>query len=366
LFIENNPDLTTNNLNIILGNSNEESSTNGTEQYFNDKNIETYKNIIWNNSLTINNQIIPTLNLFIGTNSIDMLKLYSSGDVSIKEIDNKSPYEAANIIYTNNNNYLSALYLSSSISNNQYAYLSLRNNEVGSRLLKNTLFGSSTSASIFFWSKIDIDSYNSLSFPSFFKFDVDDSSLIINPIMVSSNFGSDSKSLISETAINNIYNVYKNDWLLYELQLNNISGDNIDNYQKLNIDLYVHTKNNNILSSTPLTYENKPVSISLKDDSTLISGNTFDMTFGYPIESNYYNGYLRNLLIFDDRLTDDEKLGLFNAGIQPLYNFKNNSLDTLNLIKKPGFYLGLIGSYDNLDININNCVLRYNGKSYEI
>jgi hypothetical protein len=93
--------------------------------------------------------------------------------------------------------------------------------------------------------------------------------------------------------------------------------------------------------------------------------------FGYSkfkensnINKNYFSGYFRNLMLYAGHLTDSECRALFKSGIQQSYNFSteymNGSLASLFESKK--FFIGLIGVYNVSNINILNCIMKYNGK----
>jgi hypothetical protein len=55
---------------------------------------------------------------------------------------------------------------------------------------------------------------------------------------------------------------------------------------------------------------------------------------------------------------------LFKNGLQPDYNFisEYNDSNAINLFNTGDFFVGLIGSYNVSNINILNCVMKYNGK----
>ena len=86
-----------------------------------------------------------------------------------------------------------------------------------------------------------------------------------------------------------------------------------------------------------------------------------------PREGNFLN-YYRNFVEFAGCLTDIEMLSLFEAGIKETYNLPSEfkTHDIVDLIKSEKFYLGLVGLYDVTNINIINCVMKYNGTSYSI
>jgi hypothetical protein len=79
---------------------------------------------------------------------------------------------------------------------------------------------------------------------------------------------------------------------------------------------------------------------------------------------NYFNGYFRNLMLFAGHLTESECRAIFKAGIQQTYNFTSEYVDNslISLFESKKFFIGLIGVYNVSNINILNCVLKYNGK----
>ena len=76
------------------------------------------------------------------------------------------------------------------------------------------------------------------------------------------------------------------------------------------------------------------------------------------------NGYFRNFMLFAGHLTESECRALFKAGIQQNYNFINEYVDDnlFELFQSRKFFIGLIGVYNVSNINILNCVMKYNGK----
>lgn len=76
-------------------------------------------------------------------------------------------------------------------------------------------------------------------------------------------------------------------------------------------------------------------------------------------------GYFRNFIIIKDSLTDKETRSIFKEGFRKTYSFPSDSRASTveSVIKNGEFFVGLIGSYDNDNVNILNCVLRNNGKS---
>jgi hypothetical protein len=83
---------------------------------------------------------------------------------------------------------------------------------------------------------------------------------------------------------------------------------------------------------------------------------------------DYFSGYFRNFMIFAGHLTDSECIGLFKNGLQSDYNFisEYNDSNSYELFKSGDFFIGMIGAYNVSNINILNCVMKYNGKYLKI
>ena len=376
IFLKERPDLVNNS---IKNTSNNLSNDYIENNYRADLKIIIDKSKLMNDVLTV---LKTNLNYNIKE---DMLNFIGSSNTSIKQINKKTNYEINNIIFTNNNLYVNSLYLEN--RNNDPGYITISKNEKGLDLLSSSLFSENVSGTICFWSKLDDDdnntditkSNNSTSNIGFFEFKFDnDFKLIINPSLIGTyQIGLD-ETIISGSAhdlldINQInfgnalYEV-KNDWTFWEINFNTTK---IASDKEIGVKMTMYYKNNEgIISGICLTKTDNSESEYIYVDFNIENKKQFELTFGKNSNSNtnyYYNGYLRNLLFFNSSLTNDEINGFFKEGIQPLYDFKEKYNTTVSdLLESGQFFLGLIGSYNNLDININNCVLRYNGKSYEI
>ena len=73
-------------------------------------------------------------------------------------------------------------------------------------------------------------------------------------------------------------------------------------------------------------------------------------------------------MIYAGHLTDSECIALFKNGLQTNYNFisEYNESNAIELFRSGDFFIGLIGSYNVSNINILNCVMKYNGKYLKI
>lgn len=103
--------------------------------------------------------------------------------------------------------------------------------------------------------------------------------------------------------------------------------------------------------------------------------NDFSINIGYSKEPNangsnsyYYDGFIRNLMLFKGHLTYIEEESLFRLGILNNYiwpsEYENDEL--IKLINSGAFFLGLVSIYDSNNINIINCDSIYNGSTYKI
>ena len=108
-------------------------------------------------------------------------------------------------------------------------------------------------------------------------------------------------------------------------------------------------------------------------DTSMISGCTLHIghvktCVGSEVNDNEFMGHFRNFIIFAGVLRDGELDTLFNEGIPESYGLpeENTNYNLLELIKNNSFYLGLVGVYNVSNINILNCVMKYNGKSYSV
>ncbi len=80
------------------------------------------------------------------------------------------------------------------------------------------------------------------------------------------------------------------------------------------------------------------------------------------------NGYFRNLCFFAGVLSDVEINSLFVNGIQDGIDFPSeyDNGEIVDLLKTSNFYLGLLGIYNVSNINILNCVMKYDGRAYSV
>ena len=101
--------------------------------------------------------------------------------------------------------------------------------------------------------------------------------------------------------------------------------------------------------------------------------------FGYLYKNSYnelqkneqfFNGRIRNLMFFKGHLTPNEERSLFKKGIVGNYtwNFQYDEEQVKNLINDTNstFFLGMVGIYDCANVLVQNCLIKFNGKIYNL
>ena len=174
-----------------------------------------------------------------------------------------------------------------------------------------------------------------------------------------------------------LYTNYNGDWQFWCIKISNQYVFNELNKKKgklgLTCDVFVNVIDNgkytvkkysligeaNFYNVQSPLYNNEE---SWKNSKIYIGYSKFNESLN--INKNYFNGYFRNVMLFAGHLTDSECRGLFNAGIQPSYKFSSEYVnESLNeLFESRQFFIGLIGVYNVSNINILNCIMKYNGK----
>jgi hypothetical protein len=223
-----------------------------------------------------------------------------------------------------------------------------------------------------FWCKHNGRSLSDTTYISFKFSNENVCNFIIKGYSVETFQNDDKHSINFDT--DDLYIRYKNEWQFWSLRISNqfLDDEKSDNYGKIGIlcDVYV----NELVSG-----EYKIKKYSLVGESSFVKSPSFNdnfwndskIYFGYSnfIKSsnenkNYFNGYFRNIMLFAGHLTENECRAIFKAGIQQNYNFTSEYVDNslISLFESKKFFIGLIGVYNVSNINILNCVLKYNGK----
>ena len=162
-------------------------------------------------------------------------------------------------------------------------------------------------------------------------------------------------------------------WILWEVCCSNIKED--DN-SFVGFDLFITFVDRNDINRHVLT------KVKLNKDTLKFNLNKivndprrYRIRFGFGSYLNAsngvneidFNGYVRDLMMFSGRLTPEQSKTLYLMGIQPSYIFRS-MFDTSDISKEftsnSKFFIGLLGSYDNDDINIINCNFKFDGKKY--
>lgn len=162
-------------------------------------------------------------------------------------------------------------------------------------------------------------------------------------------------------------------WILWEICCSNIKEDDAS---FVGFDLFITFVDRNDINRHVLT------KVKLNKDTLKFNLNKivddpkrYRIRFGLgsykePIKGTNdadFNGYVRDLMMFSGRLTPEQSKTLYLMGIQPSYIFRS-MFDTSDISKEftsnSKFFIGLLGSYDNDDINIINCNFKFDGKKY--
>ncbi len=122
--------------------------------------------------------------------------------------------------------------------------------------------------------------------------------------------------------------------------------------EKFNIKILVWTDN-----TSPITYFDTTVDTlpELNDEIELHIGN-------------HINGHIRNFMVFAGNLLETESRNIYNLGIVNDYDLPNEdrAKQMFKVIKNEASFIGMVGLYDVSNINIINCVMKYNGSYYSI
>jgi hypothetical protein len=237
-----------------------------------------------------------------------------------------------------------------------------------------TMNDSRYDTTICFWTKNDSFSFDNVSYLSF-KFSNDEG---IDDIC-SFIFKGHSIEAIDESIEYNINSLNlnnKNNWMFWTIKIDN---ENVESIGSLNgkmcitCNVYANEFENNsyimrkytLVGISRNSYITSPIlnkTNPFKDVKLYLGYSNFKSSNN--VNKDYFTGYFRNFMIYAGHLTDSECIALFKNGIQPDYNFisEYNDSNAINLFNTGDFFVGLIGSYNVSNINILNCVMKYNGK----
>ena len=148
--------------------------------------------------------------------------------------------------------------------------------------------------------------------------------------------------------------------------------NNDDTSLKLKRKVFYYEFNEYTQSDEVKFNESDVITINKSDIPESNAIDDYEMTVGFTNKSAGHTsqramkGRFRNLSFFVGSLTPTESRLLFERGIRDFYDlpYENNNSTLSELIKGRQFYLGLLGVYSVDNINILNCVMKYNGKSY--
>lgn len=360
------------------------------EQYFNQG-----KNYILSGYIAIQDEILSML--FEGKHFTESMEFSTNGNViSNKIIDN---VYNSNIKTNYSDGSVKAYELGKNISNNiENGYFSIQNeysalitklifehkiwnnlrNKFESQNYQTELNDSRYDTTICFWRKHIGKSMDEVTYLSF-KFNDDSYCNFIIKGYSAESYHSDDKTTLSFLT-DDLYTKYKSDWQFWSIRVSNqfLENTESDLSGKIGIicDVYVNeledgeykikkftltgeSENDVYMLTSPLAGENS----NLFENSKIYLGYS-NFKEGSNENKNYFNGYIRNFMLFAGHLTDNECRGIFNAGIQQSYNFTNDFVneDLFKLFNSKNFFIGLIGVYNVSNINILNCVMKYNGK----
>ena len=178
--------------------------------------------------------------------------------------------------------------------------------------------------------------------------------------------------------VNDLYTKYNDEWQLWCIKIDNehVFDDTTSYSGKIGItcEVYVNEIVNGEYSIKKYVLNGESTS-PFNVESPLFNKNDYwknsKIYIGYSkfveslnLNKNYFTGYIRNLMLFAGHLTESECRALFKAGIQSNYNFSSEYIDDslLELFESKKFFIGLVGVYNVTNINILNCVMKYNGK----
>lgn len=242
-----------------------------------------------------------------------------------------------------------------------------------------SFFTSKNDSTIVFWTN-SLSSYNDHGIFNFCS-KSNKSEKTDNEIYLKADlFGSSSSSYPIE--INNEGFRRENDnWLMWSIQFDNEQSSII----KVKGTIYFKDKETNELRTYSLN--NFIYKIDKPDEYDYIIKNDNDIrnylekpsfeighifTLNSISENSYdhfgFNGYMRNFMIFKGHLTAAEERSLFKRGILSNYvwgtNYNKSKVEELSTETNDTFFLGLVGIYDCTNVIIQNCLTKFNGKTY--
>ena len=266
------------------------------------------------------------------------------------------------------------------------------------------LYDSQFGVTLTFWTKYNVNTdIDKVAFISFMLGN-DEFKLSIKPYSISSNSFEDNDQIdsIDLLADNNNHNVNRNAWTMWSIKIDNSSkndenlsstfknkiGFGVSTYTfksnpsaSLNYSVIKHDKNINLLNDDPVdlisgNYISEPFDSSFINEEEYYNPfENFVINIGYskePVANNenvyYYNGHIRNLILFKGHLSPKEEEALFKLGILNHYDWPTvyDSDELTKLIENGNFFLGLVSIYDSNNINIINCNSKYDGNTYII
>ena len=313
-----------------------------------------------------NKLIEPTNNSGINTN-------FGNGSVKAYELAKKQGNNDEDGYFSLNNLYSSLI--TKIIFEHKY-WSNLKNKFTNSSLLTE-INDSRFDTTLCFWRKHQGASMDEVSYISFKFKNEAVCNFIIKGYSVETFQSNDKTSVNFDTS--DLYSKHKNAWQFWSIRISNqyLEDAISKNYGKIGIlcDVYVNELEHG-------EYKIKKYSLvgesnSIYSISSPMFGERSDfwkdskIYFGYSNfressneNKNYFNGYFRNIMLFAGHLTESECRAIFKAGIQQTYNFTSEYVDNslISLFESKKFFIGLIGVYNVSNINILNCVLKYNGK----
>lgn len=290
---------------------------------------------------------------------------------------------------------IKAIKLNENNKNSVCEYLKLDGNKI-INYIANVLFNpnyesniedpeSKYKSSIMMWAKANLQEIAADDL-GFIEFKFGNNDIVLNPSSIRSHKSSNEESFVNLSNNNDVFNEHANDWILWEIQID-LSKVNNDS-PKLGFRMFAHTyyknENNELIhnkielngynnSDVENNYNYISMPISIND----LSSTNFEIYVGYnryktsqenSFNIKYFNGYLRNLMFFKGILNENQSKTMFDEGIQSYYGLLSQySKSSLKKVIEQGhFFIGLLGSYNNTNINIINCIMKHNGKSYII
>lgn len=328
-------------------------------------------------SFETHGNVSKDVTLKYGVNSNIQTNYYDGSCKSIKLETNENGLE--NGYLELNDPYLSGLF--NLIFNRKY-WNELKN-RYDNNLYNSTMFDSRYGTTICFWTKNESFSFDNITYLSFRFNDNEEIDEVCNfrfkGYSVESVYKNEENENIGSSIDYNVSNLIignRNNWMFWCIRIDNEKLDSIDSLKGkmcITCEVYVNEYNGT-------RYEMKKYSLIEYSNNSYIQSpilnkvNPFEnakLYLGYSnfksslnINKDYFNGYIRNFMIFAGHLTSSECFALFKNGLQSNYNFisEYNESNAINLFKSGDFFVGLIGSYNVSNINILNCVMKYNGK----